>query len=171
MNDLKVEILTEKSIIENLNFMGQIAVGQKVSFKHKTIKNDNILTSLSRYWYEDKRQDGVQFTNSIILQLESYISKTEDIIKLVSLVDAISKSIIGINNLIKTYNDDKAIVYQYKLAAESLKFYRNDALNKIAEIQKPKYDIDIIPQCYIALFERNKQNNELIYPIIKSLNN
>lgn len=157
-------------IIEDLKFISKIGVNEKVSCKYKIIHSNNIFTSISRnLWYKENRNDVIEFLNKLLLRIDNHVKKNINVIELVSFADAITQSIKGINNLISTYNDDKAIVCQYKMIIESLKYVQYDILNKISDIQKPKFNCDIFPKCYIALFEKDKKNNEMIYPIIKSI--
>lgn len=106
-------------IITSLTFISYIGAGYKINVKSNTVVEAESHTgSFMRYISGESRRHTVQYINDIITKAIDLGSK-EDENSRYSIVDAMRKSMEGINNLMITYEKDKYIVA--KLTSEVLR--------------------------------------------------
>lgn len=106
-------------IITSLTFISYIGAGYKINVKSNTVVEAESHTgSLLRYVCGESRKHTVQYINDIITKAIDLASK-EDENSRFSIVEAMRRSMEGINNLMITYEKDKYIVA--KLTSEILR--------------------------------------------------
>ena len=106
-------------IITSLTFISYIGAGYKINVKSNTVVEAESHTgSLIRYVCGESRKHTVQYINDIITKAIDLASK-EDENSRFSIVEAMRRSMEGINNLMITYEKDRYIVA--KLTSEILR--------------------------------------------------
>lgn len=106
-------------IITSLTFISYIGAGYKINVKSNTVVEAESHTgSLLRYVCGESRKHTVQYINDIITKAIDLASK-EDENSRFSIVEAMRRSMEGINNLMITYEKDRYIVA--KLTSEILR--------------------------------------------------
>lgn len=107
------------NLLIHLSFISQIIPGYKINVKSNSIvEAESSFGSIFRYMYGESRKETITYIGDIITKVIE-IAPKEDHNTQICLIDALRKSIEGINNLKATYEND--IYYLAKLSSEILR--------------------------------------------------
>ena len=122
-----------KDTITKLKFIGKIQAGEKVNTKHyMAIVNNDWWTSIMRTFYNfESRSNTVNFINdtikSAINLIETIKSQSKDendnCTLLTNIFKDLAQAIDGVENLRKTYLNDKIVICQLEATIENVELY------------------------------------------------
>jgi hypothetical protein len=113
MSSTAIELITQ------LDFISRIETGFKVNVKSNSLVDaDSSYGSVSRYIFGESRLETISFVNHVITRVIE-IAPKEDPNTQVCIIDALRKSVEGINNLKITYEKD--IFFVAKLSSEIIR--------------------------------------------------
>lgn len=122
--------LSNDQLLEYLDIISRIPENGKLcNYKNKiSIDNNTILSPLFRFYHNDSRENTIKFLNNIIFKVINTIKKTsDDYIEFNKKATKLLKSsIIGINNLKSTYNNDYVIVHKLNLLIDKINKFNNN---------------------------------------------
>jgi hypothetical protein len=138
------DILTaNRHILSKLKFISKIQQGEKIDTKNLTLLQDSIVTKIIRTYLGDDREKTISFITDILDKsfeilfsiTEKNTGKPSGYYEMISfnLVEDIKNSIQGINNLKKTYSDDRYLFCRYELLVENVELKLRDFFKKFAK--------------------------------------
>jgi len=104
--------IINKEVISKLKFLSKIQIGDKINTKYTAIQNDNMFTSLSRFFWQDSRVKTIVFIQETIKKAFELIyvfeksDKISEHILCVNLIKDLKDCKTGLNNLKETYAFD-----------------------------------------------------------------
>ena len=133
-----------RDIITRLKFIGTFAPGEKIDVKNLRVESNNILTPLKRLIQGESRDHTYSFLNSTIERsfdiVKSYSTServSERLMCKIILEDMI-KAIKGLQNIQKTYKDDKLFYCNIETIIENIHSKLSEVKQKDPEIFKLK---------------------------------
>ena len=105
------------NIITQLKVLSKVKEGQKVSVRNGCLQLDKISDGFwagaKRWYYNDSRMKTYNYVRNLMFNA---IMAVDD----EAVVEAVQKSMTGINSLKVTYSDDEAIVASYEVLVERM---------------------------------------------------
>ena len=104
---------SHKDVIIKLKFIGTFQEGEKIDIKNLQVETNNIFTPIKRLIQGDGRATTYAFLNSVIdrsfeiIYAYSNSEKVGERLMCKNIVEDMYKAIKGLNNIQKTYKDDK----------------------------------------------------------------
>ncbi len=125
---------THKDVIVKLKFIGTFQEGEKIDIKNLQIESNNFFTPIKRLLQGDGRDATYAFLSSVIERSFEIIyayCKSEKIgerLMCKNIIEDMNKAIKGLNNIQKTYKDDKHFYCNIETLIDSINY-------KIADVK------------------------------------
>lgn len=133
---------SHKDVIIKLKFIGTFQEGEKVDIKNLQIEANNIFTPIKRLIQGDGRETTYSFLNSVIdrsFEIIYAYSKSEKVgerLMCRNIVEDMYKAIKGLNNIQKTYKDDKHFYCNIETLIDAINYKIADVKDKFPDIFK-----------------------------------
>lgn len=138
-------------VITRLKFISMVKRDEKINVKNMYIQPKNMFTSISRLFNQESRDTTLNFltmTFNRVFEIISYYTYTQkaiDKISIISIINDLTLSINGLNNLQHTYSDDRLFVCHIQTLIEMIN-------SKIREVKEYK------PEWFSEYNSFNNQN-------------
>lgn len=133
-----------RDIITRLKFIGTFAPGEKIDIKNLRIESNNILTPIKRLIQGESREQTYSFINSTIERsfdiVKSYSTseRVSERLMCKNILEDMIKAIKGLQNIQKTYKDDKLFYCNIETIIENIHSKLSEVKVKDPEIFKLK---------------------------------
>ena len=133
-----------RDIITRLKFIGTFSPGEKIDVKNLRVESNNILTPLKRLIQGESRDHTYSFLNSTIERsfdiVKSYSTseRVSERLMCKNILEDMIKAIKGLQNIQKTYKDDKLFYCNIETIIENIHSKLSEVKHKDPEIFKLK---------------------------------
>jgi hypothetical protein len=133
-----------RDIITRLKFIGTFAPGEKIDIKNLRVESNNIFTPIKRLLQGESRDHTYSFINSTIERsfdiVKSYSTseRVSERLMCKNILEDMIKAIKGLQNIQKTYKDDKLFYCNIETIIENVHSKLSEVKHKDPEIFKLK---------------------------------
>ena len=145
-NDNKMDF--QEEVICHLKFIGKVQENEKINVRHMFVQSNSLASRISRSFINtDCRTNTINFLLNTIKQsidiINLYIQseKALDRIKCINIISDLKQSLIGINNIKKTYGDDIMISCKIETMHQDITSFLLDIEQKHPELFHTKQNI------------------------------
>ena len=130
---------SHKDVIIKLKFIGTFQEGEKIDIKNLQVETNNIFTPIKRLIQGDGRATTYAFLNSVIdrsfeiIYAYSNSEKVGERLMCKNIVEDMYKAIKGLNNIQKTYKDDKHFYCNIETLIDTINYKIADVKDKVEE--------------------------------------
>lgn len=129
-----------REIITKLKFIGTFQPGEKIDVRNLKIENTSIVTPIKRMFFGESRETTYSFLNNTIDRTFEIISancnseRLSEKLLCKNIINDLIKSVVGLKNIQKTYDDDKLFHCNIETVIESIQ-------SKLSELKQKHPDI------------------------------
>jgi hypothetical protein len=129
-----------RDIVIRLKFIGTFQPGEKVDIKNLKIESNSILTPIKRFMQGESREHTYSFLNSTIdrsFEIVNAYSKSEKMSERLlckNILEDMIKAIRGLQNIQKTYKDDKLFYCNIETIIETIHSKLSETKEKFPDI-------------------------------------
>lgn len=128
--------------ITKLKFIGTFQPGEKIDVRNLRIENSSIVTPIKRMFFGESRDTTYSFLNNTIDRTFEIISancnseRLSEKLLCKNIINDLIKSVVGLKNIQKTYDDDKLFHCNIETIIESIQSKLSELKQKYPDIFK-----------------------------------
>lgn len=133
-----------RDVVTRLKFIGTFLPGEKIDVKNLRVESNNILTPIKRLFQGESRDNTFSFLNTTIeraFEIVNAYCKSEKISERLlckNILEDMVKAIKGLQNIQKTYKDDKHFYCNIETIIENIDSKLSEVKDKCPELFKLK---------------------------------